>query len=207
MGRIKRIKLWTTAMCLLALGVSAAASDDDAEVRLRVLDETAPAGGLVQMKVSTYEVTPISGGRGWIRSNAAMFRGVEGIGIFATDGEVAGVAVAEGDRTALTYVTTEPFVTDDYPFLTVALRLRDDVAVGSRTQFTFDPSSLWNLDGTMVGARVEPGRVTVGGSVAVPPEGRRHKYRIGAGGGPDRDPVHAPRVCRHDRAAVARRQS
>jgi hypothetical protein len=119
------------------------------------------------MKVRTYEVTPISGGRGWIRSNAAMFRGVEGIGIFATDGEVAGVAVAEGDRTALTYVTTEPFVTDDYPFLTVALRLRDDVAVGSRTQFTFDPSSLWNLDGTMVGARVEPGRVTVGGSVAI----------------------------------------
>ena len=47
------------------------------------------------------------------------------------------------------------------------MRLRPDVAVGSRQQFTLDPSSLWTVNGTIVRARVSPGTVTVGGSVAI----------------------------------------
>ena len=67
---------------------------------------------------------------------------------------------------ALSYVTTTPF-TGDYPVMTVALRIRPDAPMGSRTLFTLDPPSLWNLNGATVAASVSPGIVTVGGSVAI----------------------------------------
>jgi hypothetical protein len=186
-------------MGLLALGVSAAADtrattglsiripDETATtgLSLRISDETAPAGGMVQMKVRTYEVTPISGGRPLFSFDPALFDGVAGVGMFAPTGELAGAAVVDGNHVAIAYVTTTPF-TGDYPLLTVALRIRQDLAVGSRTLFTLDPSSLWNLNGamlrttvsgTMVGTavsgtvagtrRVSPATVTVGGSVAI----------------------------------------
>ena len=186
-------------MCLLALGASAAARtrattglsfpipDETATtgLSLRILDETAPAGGMVQMKVRSYEVTPISGGRPLFSFNTELFDGVAGVGMFASTGELAGAAVVDGNHVAIAYVTTTPF-TGNYPLLTVALRIRHDVAAGSRTLFTLDPSSLWNLNGTvlrtavsgtMVGTavsgtvagtrRVSPAIVTVGGSVAI----------------------------------------
>jgi len=161
-----RIKLWTTVTCLFAVGAGAAGGRDTPDLNFRVLDETAPAGSIVQMKVSTTEATPISGGRGWIRVDAVSFSRVEGIAIFARNGEAAGAAVVEGTDVAMTYVTTQPF-TDEYPVLTVALRIREDAAAGSRAQFTLDPSWLWNLNGTRVRARVAPGTVTAGGSVAI----------------------------------------
>src|SRR2546422_6843981 len=193
-----RGKPFTTVMCLLALGVSAAAGtrattglsiripDETATtgLSLRISDETAPAGGMVQMKVSTYEVTPISGGRPLFSFDPALFDGVAGVGMFAPTGELAGAAVVDGNQVAIAYVTTTPF-TGDYPLLAVALRIRQDLAAGSRTLFTLDPSSLWNLNGTMLrttvsgtmvgtavsgtvaGTRVSPATVTVGGSVAV----------------------------------------
>ena len=55
-----QIKAWTLVMCLLALGASAAGREGVSALKLRVVDETAPAGSSVQMKIRTYEVTPIS---------------------------------------------------------------------------------------------------------------------------------------------------
>ena len=167
----------TAALCVSALAwiVSAAGRDDDTDLRFRVRDETAPPGSIVQMKVVTTEVTPISGGRGRFAFDQNVFDAVEGIGLFATNGEVAGAAVIDGAQVRLAYVTTEAF-TGDYPFMTVALRIRPDAMPGTRTTFGLDPSSLWNSNGALVRARISPGTVTVGGSVAignvVPGEGR-----------------------------------
>ena len=161
-----RIKLWATTMCLCSLGASAAGARGTPDLGFRIQDETAPAGSLVQMKVRTTEVTPISGGRGRFFMDAAVIDGAAGIGIFATNGEVAGAAVVENNQVSTAYVTTEPF-TDEYPVLTVALRIRSDAVAGSRTEFTLDPSSLWSLNGALVRAKVSPGTVTVGGSVAI----------------------------------------
>lgn len=118
------------------------------------------------MKVSTTEVTPISGGRPRFTYDESIFEAVAGIGIFAPTGEVAGAAVIDGNQVSLSYVTTTP-VTGDYPLLTVALRIRDDASDGSATLFTLDPASRWILNGTTVEAKVSPGVVTVGGSVAI----------------------------------------
>ena len=55
--------LLLTLACVTALGAIAAGKGGTPDLRFRVLDETAPPGGTVQMKVMTTEVTPISGGR------------------------------------------------------------------------------------------------------------------------------------------------
>jgi hypothetical protein len=158
--------LWVTVMCLCALGTSAAGGKDTPDLKFRILDETAPAGSIVQMKVRTTEVTPISGGRGSFAFDGAFFKSISGIGLFATNGESAGAAVVDGNRAAWSFVTTEPF-TGEYPVLAVALQLRSDLPIASRSSFTLDAASLWNLNGTMVRARYSAGTVTVGGSVAI----------------------------------------
>jgi hypothetical protein len=163
-----QMKLWTSVMCVCALATSAAGSGTTSALRLRVLDETAPAGSVVQMKVRTYEVTPISTASVSFDPAPTFFEGIDSIGIFATTGEVAGAAMIDGTQVArIAYVTSAPLTTDEYPFLTVSLRMRPDMKVGSQAEFTLDPSSLWNVGGTVVTTRVTPGRVTVGGSVAI----------------------------------------
>ncbi|HKE88542.1 MAG TPA: hypothetical protein VKB50_32515 [Vicinamibacterales bacterium] len=170
-----RITALTGALCLSAFAWVVSAANDGTELRLRILDETAPPGSIVQMKVRTTEVTPISGGRGDFTFDQNAFEAVEGIGLFAPNGEVAGAAVVDGGRVRLAYMTTEAF-TGDYPFMTVALRIRPDAIPGTRTTFALDPSSIWNLNGAFVRARISPGTVTIGGSVAIgnviPGEGR-----------------------------------
>src|SRR5262245_41961381 len=162
-----KIKILIGALCLSALTwVVSAAGDDGTDLRLRIRDETAPPGSIVQMKVMTTEVTPISGGRGRFAFSQGFFSGVEGIGLFATSGEVAGAAVIESGQVRLAYVTTEPS-TGDYPLMTVALRIRPDAVPGTRTTFGLDPSSIFTLGGAPARARISPGTVTVGGSVAI----------------------------------------
>src|SRR5215510_8793577 len=165
MGRITAV---TGALCLSALAwmVNAAGPDDGSGLRVRIPDETAPPGSIVQMKLRTTEVTPISGGRGRFGFDQSVFDAVVGIGLFATNGEVAGAAVVDAGQVRLAYVTTEPF-TADYPFMTVALRIRADAIPGTRTTFAIDPSTIWNLNGVATRARITPGTVTVGGSVAI----------------------------------------
>jgi len=165
MGRIAAV---IGALCLSALPwvVSASGPDGGTGLRVRILDETAPAGSIVQMKLRTTEVTPISGGRGRFAFDQSVFDAVVGIGLFATTGEVAGAAVVDAGQVRLGYVTTQPF-TADYPFMTIALRIRADAIPGAQTNFTIDPSSIWTLNGVPVSARISPGTVTVGGSVAI----------------------------------------
>ena len=142
-------------------------SDDGSGLSLRIKDETAPPGGMVQMKVLTTEVTPISGGRPGFSLDSAMFAEAGGFAMFAT-GELAGAAVIDGTHVALSY-TTNGALTADYPLLTVALRLRPDVAVGRQTIFTFDPRSIWSGWPTVPvqASRAPTATVTVGGTVSI----------------------------------------
>jgi len=137
------------------------------ELRLRILDEMAPPGGIVQLKVRTTEVTPISGGRGRFTVDRAMFTSAEGFGMFAT-GELAGAAVSDGASVGVSYISNGA-LTADYPLFVVALRIRPDVAVGAKTLFTFDPGSIWNLSptGAIQTARISPGTIAAGGTVSI----------------------------------------
>jgi hypothetical protein len=160
----------------IALGVSVFArsggsgggSGSESELKLRILDEMAPAGGMVQMKVQPYEVTPISGGRPRFAFDGDMFADAEGFDMFVT-GELAGAAVIDGAQVDVSYATNGA-LTADYPLLTISLRIRPDVAAGATTLFTFDPQSIWTTSPTgqpVVARRITPGTVTVGGTVSI----------------------------------------
>ena len=166
------------AVTAIALGVTVVArggggsggdsASDGSDLRFRIRDEMAPPGGVVQMKVESYEVTPISGGRPGFSFDAAMFADAAGFDM-VVDGELAGAAVIEGSRVALSYATNGASTTD-YPILTVSMRIRQDAAVGTKTVFALDPQSTWHISPTgepLVASRLRPGTVTVGGSVSI----------------------------------------
>jgi hypothetical protein len=159
-----RRSFWFVVLVLAACVGSLRANDT--EVRLRIQDETVPPGGVVQMKADRYEVTPISGGRPSFQFDASLFEDFVGFGMFAPTGELAGAAVVDHNRAAISYVTTRT-APGDLPLLTVALRARADAVRGSSTFFSLERSSTWTMDGTTLATRVEPGEITVGGSLAV----------------------------------------
>ena len=158
------------AVTAIALGatVFAGGSESNSDLKFRVRDEVGPPGGVVQMKVESYEVTPISGGRPSFGFDSRMFADAEGFDM-VVDGELAGAAVIDGSRVALSYATNDASTTD-YPILSVSMRIRPDAAIGARTTFALDPQSTWHVSPTgqpLVASRLRPGTVTVGGSVSI----------------------------------------
>jgi len=163
----KGVRVRAVAVLVLALAASAASADLLVDFMLRIPNEMAPAGGMVQMKVRTTEVTPISGGRPMFAFDAGMFSSVLGFGLFA-DGESAGAAIIDGNQVQLSTVSTATSA-GDYPILTVSLPIRSDVNAGAKTQFTLDPRSVWNYAslGLISPSTIAPGTVSVGGTVAI----------------------------------------
>ena len=132
---------------------------------LRISNEMAPAGGLVQMKVLTTEVTPISGGRPGFGFDS-MFTAA-GFGMFAT-GDLAGAAIVDRQHVSVSYITNGA-LTANYPLLTASFWIRPDVAVGTRTLFTLDPGAIWNVlsTGPVYAKPTSPAVVTVGGTASI----------------------------------------
>jgi IPT/TIG domain-containing protein len=164
--------LLVVAVSICALGGSLSAGGQAAKVgtgtgiTLRIPDEGAPAGAMVQMKVETTEVTPISGGRPSF-DFSGTFDAAAGFAIAAPNGEVAGAAVVNGSHVQIFYEGTS-LLTANYPILTTVLHVRADAPVASQTQFTIDPTSLWNFSTTgPTTATISPGTVTVLGSDGV----------------------------------------
>jgi hypothetical protein len=134
---------------------------------MRIPNEAAPPGAMVQMKVMTTEVTPISGGRPGFAFDMAFFDAAEGFAVAAPNGEAVGAAIVEGGHVQVIYRSTSRF-TADYPVMTVVLPIRADVPRGTRTRFTLDPSSTWDF-GTAgpTTAVVSPGSVRVEGTTSI----------------------------------------
>src|SRR5262245_12484544 len=163
------------AAAVLAAGITISASGTLHEkaagpgpgLTLRIPDEAAPAGGMVQMKVLTTEVTPISGGRPGFGYDAGFFNPAAGFGIMAPSGEIAGAAIVEGARVQVIYGGTSLF-TANYPVLTIVLPIRPDLAPGTTTAFSLDPTSTWNFaDQGPTVATISPAKVTVAGTISI----------------------------------------
>ncbi len=139
------------------------------QVSLHIPNEMAPPGGLVQMKFMVTEPTPISSGKPILSFDAGIFDEVLGIELFNPTGDVNGVAILNGSQISIRYITSSGPQGTDYPIMTVALHIRPDAAVGSRTQFSLDPSSMWSLGllGTASFRPTPPAIVTVGGSISI----------------------------------------
>jgi hypothetical protein len=147
-------------------GNASGSADTTAELKLRIPDEIAPAGAMVQMKVLTTEVTPISGGRPGFTLDST-FDAAAGFSLPAPSGEIAGAAVVGGSHVDIFYDGTS-LLTANYPVLTTVLHIRSDAPAGAKAPFSLDPGSLWNFSTTgLTTASVSPGTVTVVGAAGV----------------------------------------
>jgi hypothetical protein len=133
---------------------------------MRIPNESAPAGGMVQMKVLTTEVTPISGGRPALAYDSAFFGAVAGFAISAPNGEIAGAAIIDGAHVQVVYDGTS-VLSANYPVMTIVLAIRPDAIPGTRTQFNLDPSSTFRFANKPTTPVIAPATVTVGGSISI----------------------------------------
>ena len=169
---------------VLLLAVAAAAQADGPGLSLRIADEAAPAGSVVQIKIEVTEPKPISTGRGKIRTRGIAT--VNGIVLMNEGQDTYGVAMVDGEE--LTFAITSPsslFGTpDDYPILGIAGTVAPGASSGTSFPLTLDAGAIGFRDpsgavypfeidnGTLT---VSPGAVTVGdvspGSGIVPAGG------------------------------------
>ena len=137
------------------------------QVSLHIPDESVPPGGVVQMKFMVTEPTPItSGGPRFSSPTGALVRGIH---LFNPTGDVNGVAMVNGSQVNIAYVTSNGTQGSDYPIMTVAFQMPASAAVGTKTQFSLDPSSTWTLGllGTASMKPILPATITVGGSISI----------------------------------------
>ncbi len=146
---------------------------------LRLSSETAPAGGVVQVKLLLTEPSPISTGKVNFVYDTAMFSDVLGINLIAPGGDVSGTAIVSNGRLSLHFTSPKgTFGTVlGYPILTIAMKIRADKFPGSASFVSLNTSTsvFSGLLGAPLASTIKPGLITVGTNPAV--------YNVLPGGG------------------------
>ena len=150
---------------LVAIGVSA-----QTPIEPRIVSETLPAGGLMQIKLELTSPHPITTSGADFQMELA-FDGVEGVAMLSPAGDAYGVAVAQGQSfksnlvSPLASLGTQP----GYPFLVIATKIRPGLAAGTKVPINFGATTFFVGPGgapyTFPAAK--NGVLTIGGSVSV----------------------------------------
>jgi len=137
------------------------------QISLHIPDESAPPGGIVQMKFLVTEPTPVSGSGPRIPVPSGS-RTV-GIQMFNPNGDVNGVALVGPSLISVASITSTGTQGSDYPIMTVAFQLPPNISVGNKLSFSLDPSSTWTLGllGVATLKPILPATITVGGSISI----------------------------------------
>ena len=159
----------TLAFTVTTFGVFAAGprpvtpeTNDGPGLSLRITDEQAPVGSVVQIKVEITEAKPISTGRGKVKATGV--RTVKGIVLMNKDQDTYGLALVDGND--LSFAVTSPsslFGTpSDYPIIGIAGTVADAPA-GARFPLTLDPAGLGFRDpsGVPYPLEIQNGTLTV----------------------------------------------
>lgn len=135
---------------------------------LKIPNETAPPGGVAQMKFLVTEPTPISSGRPHSFVDPSMFDAVWGIQLFNAAGDMNGVAIVNIPDIWVSFESTASLQGTDYPVMTMALHVNNSAAVNSQTQFSVDPASSWTIGAfPAIVKPIAPATVTVAGSISI----------------------------------------
>jgi hypothetical protein len=145
-------------------GVNPSASPE-----IRILNETQPAGGTVQVKFSLTEPRPISTGSTSTFLDGATFDTVYGVELFSATGDVFGTAVVNGTALQVNYVSPNAtFGTSlDYPILTIAAHIRDTAAKGNITPLGTNITLAGSYGLQSYAFVLKPGTLTIGGTVSI----------------------------------------
>jgi hypothetical protein len=171
-----KVMVITLLLAVSALGLSAqggrhgGASETESavpQVELRISNESAPPGGLVQMKFMLTEPTPITTGNVGSHTKLA----VRGIEVFNTGGTASGAAVVNGEKIQVEYMTTvnlDPNAVD-YPIMIVSLAVPSTFKIGDTATFALESSTNFlepSLGITFV-KPISPATITAAGSVSI----------------------------------------
>jgi hypothetical protein len=155
----------------IAMAVCACAPAQVAPSTIRISSETAPPGGMAQMKVLLTSPMPITSGGMFVDLSAVDFASIDGIALFNANGDVNGAAVVNGGNVDMKFTSPNGTfgATVDYPIMTVALSLKPTSQNGQIFPVVLNPSaSFWqNLLGLPIAVELKPGSITVGGSVSI----------------------------------------
>jgi hypothetical protein len=131
------------------------------QVSLSVSKETAPPGGMAQMKVFVTEPKPITTGGGDF--SFAAYDHIEGIALMNALDDVAGIALVRGTEMSFTFVSPSGTfgLESDYPILTVAGRIPLDSPLYTKYPLIIEPANLQLFDasGTPYPVEAKPGHL------------------------------------------------
>ena len=151
------VRVVLIASVILTLTLPAATQS--ANVFLKVSDESAPRGAIVQMKLFVTEPTPISTGFGDLPFEA--LDAIAGIAMMSPGDDTLGVAVvgATGIHVAVASSNATFGMSSERPVVTVSGRVPMQMSDGSIIQFNLDPSALdlRNASGGLYPVVVEAG--------------------------------------------------
>src|SRR5205823_7060655 len=90
---------------------------------IRVSSETAPVGGMAQMKLLITSPTPIISGNAAFDMAGVSLDSIDGINLFSATGDVAGAAVVNGNQFNLRFNSPNRTFgsSTDYPLMTAAV--------------------------------------------------------------------------------------
>lgn len=136
----------------------------------RIVSETLPAGGLMQIKLDFTSPHPITTSGADFAMDLA-FDGVEGVAMMSPAGDGYGVAVVQGQsfRSNLVSPLASLGTQLDYPFLTIATKIKPGLAAGTKVPINFGTTTFFNGPGGTAYSMpfAKNGVLTVGGSVSV----------------------------------------
>lgn len=168
MNMTRLLKGVVAAVCA-AMPAAAFAAGSFAGVSLSVSKETAPPGGMSQVKVFITEPKPISTGGGHIYFSA--YDTLDGIALASESKDTWGVALVRGNALDISLVSPAgTFGTMlDYPILTVAGHIPAGTPVGVKFPMTIDPAALRLFDstGAVYPSEVKDGHLVTGSGVAI----------------------------------------
>lgn len=138
---------------------------------LKVTDEAAPAGGVAQIQITLTEPKPIIRTRMLLEFDESVVEEIMSVMIFSERGEATGTAIRKGNllRIEAASPTGELGNSVKYPVFTATVRLKADVAPGTRSTFRILPESVF-LDAAgadWVITDNAPGSLTVEGSLSI----------------------------------------
>lgn len=157
--------------------------NDGPGLSLRVTNESAPAGSIVQIKLEVTEPKPISTGRGKVKTRGVS--SVQGIALMNKGQDTYGVAmVDEGELTISVESPSSLFGTAaDYPILGIAGRLAAAPS-GSSFPITLDPAGLAFRDatGSVYPTEVKDGSITIANNAVTISDVKPGSSLVPAGG-------------------------
>jgi uncharacterized protein (TIGR03437 family) len=152
---------------LLLVALSAAAQTI---IEPRVVSETLPSGGLIQIKLDFTSPHPITTTSSDFSFDSA-FESVEGVSILSPSGDAYGVGYARNARFHANIVSPLASLGTqlDYPFLMVAAKIRSGIPVGTVIPISFGTATFFNGPGGAPYSLPAPknGALTIGGSASI----------------------------------------